>query len=177
MTVTTKLNLYRMQKTHHQIMHNVPDVAYGFGSKVRFKQPGFQLSSIRAIDCSGLVGLLVYYGCGKKDLSPMFPDGSYNQRDWLLARSKETGSVIHRVNKYSDIANDPSKLYLCTLNPIYEHGRMVKAGHVWFVNDGFTMESHGGTGPSERPYNTPILKTEVDFVFRWEHDWIENDGL
>lgn len=155
-------------------MHNVPDVSYGFGSKVKFKELNFQPSSIRAIDCSGLVGLLVYYGCNKHNLTPVFPDGSYNERDWLLARSKEVGSVIHRISKYSDIANDPSKLYICTLDPIYKNGKLVKAGHVWMVNDGFTMESHGGTGPAERPWNTPILKTEVDYIFKWEHSWDES---
>lgn len=172
-----KLNLWAIQKTHHQIMRNVPDVKYGLGSKVNFKQPSFHPSQVRVIDCSGLAGLLVYYGCEKRNLNPVFPDGSWNQRDWLKKQSLLPGSIIHQVSSYSKIEADPSALYICTLDPIYNGNKLIKSGHVWFVNDGFTMESHGGTGPAERVWNTPILKSEVDYVFKWEHTWKEIPNL
>jgi hypothetical protein len=146
------INLRRMQSIHHTLMHN--GVKYRLGAKAKFSTPA---SSIKAIDCSGLVRYLVYHST-KNRLE--IPDGSWNQRDWALKH-------LTRV-PYISVRDNPNELYLATLDP--KNG---KAGHIWFINDGFTMESHGGRGPNERPWNTPILRNEVDYCFLWPHLWGE----
>lgn len=148
--MTEAINLKRLQSLHHVLMHN--GVRYKLGAKAKFSMPA---SAIRYIDCSGLIRYLVYHSTQNR---LVIPDGSWMQRDWAL----------QNLNKvpYLSVRDNPNELYLATLDP--KNG---KAGHIWWVNDGFTMESHGGRGPNERPWNTPILKAEVDYTFVWPHVW------
>lgn len=156
-----RLNLYEIQKTHHALMRQ--RVKYEMGAKVKLNAP---VSSVKKIDCSGLVRYLVYRATNNK---LTIPDGSWNQREWLMKQSANPDSFIQRFDSYDIVQTKPNGLYLCVLNPV---GR--KSGHIWFVNDGFTMESRGGVGPDERVWNVPVLRKEVDFIFCWDHIWIEN---
>lgn len=153
-----KINLFQLQKNVHLMMKL--NIKYDLGAKAKFTTP---IEKIKFIDCSGFIRWNIYHAT---ENHIQIPDGSWIQRDWLLKQSSIPGSVIHRVNDYDTVNKDSDKLYIATMNPMGK-----KAGHIWFVNDGFTMESWGGSGPDERLWNTPILRREVDFVFVWEHVW------
>lgn len=158
MATIPKINLWRIQTDLHRLMRN--DVRYKLGAKARLTA---DIDSIRAVDCSGLIRFLVYRATD----GLVIPDGSWIQKEWLQKRDPGTG-VITQV-KYSEVFNKPDSFYIATLDP-----KGGKAGHIWGINDRYTVESYGGVGPGERPWDTPFLKREVDSCFRWEHVWVPN---
>lgn len=123
-------------------LHNALDhVKYRLGAKASY---GTTPSRIRQIDCSGYARYMIY-NCGGENL----PDGSWNQLDWCQKH-------LRKLDKYSDVqyaANDESRLFIAFVKPVVVGGRVVKAGHVWFVYCGETYESHGGKGVNKRHWN------------------------
>jgi hypothetical protein len=117
-------------------------VTYGLGAKA---QLGCDYSTIKKIDCSGFVRYAIHYTTGSRIV---MPDGSWNQDDWC----KNQG---FRVVPYASYAGRPDGV----LRIGFMHTKPV--GHVWFVLDRQTIESHGGVGPDRREWNTRILYQSV----------------
>ncbi len=154
-----KINLRVLQATMTALQ--LSDVRYHLGAKAQ--KLNVPPSAIRAIDCSGLIRYLVYRAT---DPALTIPDGSWKQREWAEDHLQKI-----QYGMISRPSEGQVKLYLATLDPNNGH-----AGHIWFVrtdppHDPFTFESHGGRGPNSRPWNTPILRTEVDHCFLWPHTW------
>lgn len=93
----------------------------------------------RSVDCSGWVRFLLYHASGKQLI---FPDGSVVQHDWI----KEVG---FKKSSVDSARMRDGALRVAFLTPAAGGG----VGHVALVRNGFTLESHGGTGPDSRPWN------------------------
>jgi hypothetical protein len=155
MSKVPPINLFLLQKLTHSLQIN--GVSYGLGSKVKLEAPA---KSIQRIDCSGLVRWLVY-NCTSPHL--VIPDGSYNQREWC----QKMGLVsvpYNQVNQAPNLAGND--LFIAFINKTSDH-----EGHVWFVNDGETFESHHGRGVNSRKWNSRPLPQEVAYCFIWPHIW------
>jgi hypothetical protein len=86
----------------------------------------------------------------------VLPDGSVKQREWCEGHWR-------RLARYADVAyaaKDPVRLFIAFLPPV--KGR---AGHVWLVCAGRTMESHGGKGVNSRSWDYPTLLKGADAAF------------
>lgn len=124
------------------LLHNralAPGNQYKLGGKVN---PDADSSEVRAayVDCSGYVRWLLHRATDGQ-FEPL--DGSFIQHD----RVKEIGF------KKSSVANGLLKddvLRIAFLPP----GKIGKIGHVALIYNGKTLESHGGTGPDTRIWNT-----------------------
>lgn len=124
-------------------------VSYGYGAKApRLNAaPG----SFRQVDCSGEVRYLAYNSSG----GLVIPDGSWIQREWCEKHLTEV--------PYGP-ADD--ELYLAFMTSGVNGVGSV--GHVWFVKDGRTYESHGRTtGVDSRDWDYPTLKDHVHKTFKW----------
>jgi len=97
-----------------------------------------------AIDCSGWIRAAIAYAT---DGLIVIPDGSENQHDWFASHD-------FKPTNYENTALRDNRLRVAFLFPDDTSERV---GHVWFIRNGKTLESHGGTGPSSRYWNTPIL--------------------
>jgi cell wall-associated NlpC family hydrolase len=107
---------------------------------------------ITRLDCSGWVRYAIHRAGG-----PTLPDGSVQQREWAVAHG------LRRLAHYSDVhytADDPDRLFLCFLAP-----NAGKAGHVWLVRAGRTMESCGGRGVCSRSWDTAVLALNADAAY------------
>lgn len=83
------------------------------------------------------------YAC--EDAMDAMPDGSYTQGEWLAAKGF----------KRTDPANCGLSDGHLRIN-VHHPDHRDEAGHIWIVVGGttvHTVESHGGRGPSERPWN------------------------
>ena len=103
---------------------------------------------IKRIDCSGYVRWLIYQISGL-DIG----DGSWNQR-------VKIDKLGFKRTAYDNCRLIDGHLRIAFINP--EDG---KAGHVWLVKNGNTIESYGGKGPGRRPWNNRTLKRNVDYCF------------
>lgn len=101
-------------------------------------------SDINKADCSYYVRWLLYRISGY-DIG----DGSWTQRQNI----QEAG---FKSCPYSDCAKLDDKLRIAFIKP--KNG---KAGHVWLVANGNTIESYGRVGPGRRPWNNRTLKSKV----------------
>ena len=120
-------------------------IKYKLGAKCKIDADS---SEIKAIDCSGFVRWLIYRISGFD-----IDDGSWIQRRYL-------DTMGFTYCNYADCAKLDDKLRIAFINP--EDG---KAGHVWLVVNGMTIESYGHNGPGRRPWNTRTLKSKVDYCF------------
>jgi hypothetical protein len=112
---------------------------------------------IRRIDCSGLVRYAVYQAAGST-----IPDGSWIQREYCEQQG------FRQLKKYSDVQyakDDGSRLFLCFIKPIVVGGIVIKAGHVWFVYKGRTLESWGGPGVDSRHWNQTVFRLRKAVAF------------
>ena len=120
-------------------MSSTPRVTYGLGAKVPFfrARPGIDFTKV---DCSGFVREAI-----REATTPMvkFPDGSVVQHDWVRSESYRPSSIA--AGKLVD-----GKMRIAFLSP---HDTSSGIGHVALVHMGMTLESHGGFGPNERPWN------------------------
>jgi hypothetical protein len=123
-------------------------IRYGFGSKAAFKTTP---EDIKAIDCSGFVRYLIYH---VTDGEVIMPDGSWNQNAWCKHNHLITV-------EFATAADIDGWLRIAFLPPKKGH-----AGHVWLILNGKTLESHGGVGPDRRPWDTPILKSQVKNCYK-----------
>jgi cell wall-associated NlpC family hydrolase len=107
-------------------------------------QLGAKFDSIKAehplghyVDCSGYIRWLIYHGSGG---ALLLPDGSVNQHAYIQQQ-------LFSTRDYSKaVLNTTGAVYICFLRPTER-----KAGHVWLLRNGQTMESRGGKGISTRP--------------------------
>jgi cell wall-associated NlpC family hydrolase len=115
---------------------------YGLGAKA----PSLTVDSINIhkIDCSGFTRYAIARATDQKLI---IPDGSVNQHDWC----EEQG--LHKVDYPNVAIADDSRLFIAFIPPAPSG----HPGHVWFINGGNTMESHGGVGVSTRHWDNPIL--------------------
>lgn len=104
---------------------------------------------ITKIDCSGFSRWLLARASNQ---AIKMPDGSQVQLGWV--RDQQWRKLV----EYADVQHareDPSRLFIGFLSP--------KPGnewprHVWFIQAGKTMESHGSGGVNSRPWDTPALR-------------------
>lgn len=143
------IRLDRLRELHAEAVRR--RIKYSLGAKA----PSLDapLKSIRAIDCSGYVRLLLHQASGSVWV---LPDGSVQQREWAAKAG------LHKLAQYADVeyaAEDGSRLFLCFLAPGAIHKGA--AGHVWLcLSDGHamrTIESRGGKGPSSRAWDSAVL--------------------
>jgi len=122
----------------------------GVGYKLGAKAPslGCDTLAIEQIDCSGFVRYVIARCSGV-----IVPDGSQNQLDWAR------GNLNPSSYKY---AAHGEGLYICFITP---HIGKEWPRHVWLMRQGYTRESCGSQGVTERPYNTPILIDNVSATF------------
>ncbi len=103
-------------------------------------------STITELDCSGFVQYVIAKATDQKLI---LPEGSVDQHNWCDARG------LRQLSRYSDVQyarDDPNRLFIAFIEP---HGK--RAGHVWLVCAGKSMESRGVVGVDSRKWNTPVL--------------------
>lgn len=124
-------------------------ISYRLGAKARLDA---EPSTITHLDCSGFVRYLLYQA---SDKSLLLPDGSWIQREWCQKQKLEP------VN-YATAAECDGWLRIAFIDP-----KPNKAGHVWLIRNGQTLESHGRRiGPNQRPWDTPVLQKGVGYCFK-----------
>lgn len=144
---TIAVDTAKLLRLHGSVAGRVP---YVFGAKARPLTGGPEALA-RGVDCSGYVRWLMFH-CSKAGYS--FPDGSSLQADWC--RKQGFKQTSYRLNGgWHD-----GRLRLCFYRP---KGR--RAGHVWFVFRGMTIESCSGRGPHRRSWLTSALYARVTSCF------------
>jgi hypothetical protein len=113
---------------------------YGLGAKA--DPLGCDLSEIHAIDCSGFVRDGLFRATGRPDDFD-FPDGSATQHEHCQ-------NIGLKVSTPIDAHNHDNIWRIAFLTP--EDGGGI--GHVLFVRNGLTYESHGSTGPASRAWGS-----------------------
>jgi hypothetical protein len=126
-------------------------IRYAFGEKIN-DLDAFPPHE-KECDCSGGIRYLVYQAT--EGLCKM-PDGSVNQRQWC------EDNHLYKLKKYSDVVyGGPYRVFICFFRP-----RFGKAGHVWIVCGGWTIECRSGRiGFTRRPWNTLVLKLRCEAVY------------
>ena len=105
------------------------------------------------IDCSGFARWAMYHATAGQ---VVMPDGSVNQNDWCAAQ----GLKHHAIAEGQDYTSGMglNVLYACFCRA---GSRGEGIGHVWYVagtgSQLWTLESHGGVGPSTRLATTGVL--------------------
>lgn len=152
---TFTVNIHNLLAFHKVLSGRVK---YRFGAKAPSLK--IDLSKLKEIDCSGYFRLGLYLSTNPPTAAP---DGSYNQRQWCEHQG------FKKLKRYSDVqhaANDSSRLFACFIPPIMLRRRTLKAGHVWFVHQGKTLESRGPTiGVSRRHWNQLVFKLRGAVAF------------
>ena len=155
MSITTSLtpgltvNLTRATVAYAELIQHC---RYRYGAKPNSLHT--PLAAITQLDCSGFARLLLAYASWYEII---IPDGSISQRQWC----EDVG--LHHLESYHDISEtllDVRRLFLAFLPPIRS-----RAGHVWLVRAGNTMECHAGVGVGSRPWDTPVLRRNCDAVY------------
>lgn len=118
-------------------------VTYGFGSKDPTPKAPLPIN-YKEIDCSGEVREFVYY---TTDGVIFLPDGSQVQKDYFESRG-------YKRVPYTDTGLMDGKVR----GGVYTNPAPGGADHIWLTYMGQSFESHGGVGPSNRPWNHPTLK-------------------
>jgi hypothetical protein len=101
-------------------------------------------------DCSGFVRWLIYAATDGKVTMPL---GSWTQRKWC----QEQG---FKQTCYANCGLMDSRLRIAFMDP-----ECSEAGHVWLIINGQTIECYGGHGAGRRPWNTNVLRKNVDYCF------------
>ena len=142
-------------------------VVYGYGSKAPehsgqkyvFDYP----PTFTAIDCSGFSRWSLYHATGG---ALLIPDGSANQNDWAGKQGLKHYGPDKAHTAYQSIGGNKDnylRMAFCRASPAET------IGHVWFLRNAFTIESHGGGGPSSRPWDTPVLSRIVTDLYILGH--------
>lgn len=118
-------------KPLQDITKSLEHVEYKYGAKAPSLDVVF--SSLKAIDCSGFVRLVIYRLIGL-----IIPDGSWAQEQWCIDQGfkKSTPSDAQLHDNRIRIAFKPGQVR-----------------HVVLIANGMTYESCSGPGPSSRPWN------------------------
>ncbi|BCM88082.1 hypothetical protein [Methylobacterium indicum] len=123
----------------HACENSHPRVKYKLGAKIKpGQEPG--AGGFTEVDCSGFVRECVRRAT---NLGSRFPDGSVVQHEWV----RKHGFPIENVSSGS---HRDGAVRIAFLPPNKSKKRV---GHVAFIHDGKTIESHGGVGPDSRPWD------------------------
>jgi hypothetical protein len=124
-------------------------IGYSLGAKA----PSLDCApaDISQLDCSGFSRYLLYQATDKQI---MLPDGSSNQLSWC------------KTNRLAKVAYSNAASYDGWLRIAFIEPNKKRAGHVWFVLNGMTLESHAGKGPDQRSWRTPVLVQEVTACYK-----------
>ncbi len=125
-------------------------VKYSLGAKVSVDA---NPSTITKVDCSGFTRYIFYQACMTK-----VSGGSWMQNDWLRAQGFATVT-------YDDVA--PNRDNMLRVG-YFSKPADLAAGHIWFILNGKTIESYGGStkhGPGRRPWDTPVLRSRVSVCY------------
>lgn len=122
-------------------------VRYGLGAKAR--PLAIQAAQLVAIDCSGFVRWAIYHASvawinahGDHAAYPLIiPDGSVVQHDWIDSAGFRRCELVD-----GRLLDD--QLRIAFLRPRDGGG----IGHVMLLQNGYTLESFGGTGPGRRKW-------------------------
>lgn len=126
-------------------------VHYGLGAKVPHHGavPG---KDFEAVDCSGFVREAIFRATAPPVKN--FPDGSVNQHDFIRGKGFAKGSPADGLKKDGTVR-------MAFLRPQDSpHG----IGHVAFIHNGRTLESHGGVGPDSREWTNTAWQAKT-FVY------------
>jgi hypothetical protein len=149
------VNIHNLVTLHKVLCGNVK---YRFGAKARSLK--MDLEDLREIDCSGYFRLALYWSTTPATVAP---DGSSMQREWCERMG------FKKLDHYSDVqyaTHDASRLFACFLAPLVLRGVTLKAGHVWFVHQGKTIESRGSRiGVSSRHWNQNVFRIRRAVAF------------
>ena len=118
--------------------------------------PTWELNGTPAMgcDCSGYARAILWYSTFG-GIAPM-PDGSWAEDSWFKAQGfKDTA--------YANCVGADDLVRLCIHRPDGRGGD--PTGHVWICVHGHSVESHGGVGPAERPWNWSWFINHVDSCF------------
>ena len=129
-------------------------IKYGMGKKAQLH---VEPPAIKAIDCSGFTCYLMYK---VSDGQIKMVDGSDEQNAWCKKQKL-------RAEPYKQASVNDNLLRIAFIPRVYKDGKVTRAGHVWLILNGETMESHGkDKGPDRRPWDTQVLKSRVKvYVF------------
>jgi hypothetical protein len=133
-------------------------IKYGMGAKARSLNA--DPADIKAIDCSGFTRYLLYRAT---DGQVNMVDGSDEQNAWCKRRHLRSETYTHVAGLMD------GHLRIAFIPRVYKDGKVARAGHVWLVMDGKTLESHGSKGPSRRIWNTPVLTARVKTCYVLAH--------
>lgn len=125
-------------------------VSYGLGSKASLTT---EPKDVKKIDCSGFVRYLLYKAT---DGQVKMPDGSWHQNKWC------DDNGFAKVDYAAEAGLNDSWLRL----GYFPKKKGMAAGHIWFVLNGQTIESHGGKGPNRREWDTKVLKNNVTRCYK-----------
>lgn len=141
-----------------------PRVNYKLGAKIKpGQEPG--AGGFTEVDCSGFVRECVRRAT---TLGSRFPDGSAVQHDWVRRHGFPPDSVASGTHQDGAVR-------IAFLPPRKSKKRI---GHVAFIHDGKTIESHGGVGPDRRPWNGRGWQASTNvYILRPAHFESEEDIL
>lgn len=134
----------------HGIFDSLAHVQYGLGDKAAMSEPA---SSIRTIDCSGVVR---YALSNATNGVVKIPDGSWYQRQWCERNLKEV--------PYATVAGAGADRLFIAFMTAGVNG-VGRTGHVWLIHDGKTLESYNGRGVGSRHWDTQVLLKGVHKCF------------
>jgi hypothetical protein len=140
----------KIDKARLMRFHNAADgvVKYHLGSKPKI---GAMPGAFHISDCSGYVRALLAFATSN-EVTP--PDGSWYQQEWCK-KQEFKATDYHTVAALGD-----NRLRIAFIN-----ASKGKVGHVWLLLNGQTLECCGGKGVCRRPWNTAVLKSEVDACY------------
>lgn len=123
-------------------------VGYRLGAKAPslHSEPG----TFHNIDCSGFARWAAFKA---SDGLFRMPDGSADQHEWCVRQGFERADY-----RAAGEQAHPNKLFIAFITP---QSSPEGIGHVWFLNSGSTLESHGGGGPDSRPWNYHTLIDQI----------------
>jgi hypothetical protein len=124
-------------------------VGYLFGAKD--PNPGSGRVDFAAIDCSGFVRTLLDYASDGATSS--IPDGSWMEDDWFA-------KGVFKRTAYSECGAGDAHVRVAVHRPGGRGGDAT--GHIWLTVNGHSVESYGGHGPGERPWDHPWFLAHVD---------------
>jgi hypothetical protein len=133
-------------------------VSYSLGAKA----PSLNCDPVRItqIDCSGFVQYVLYKASNR---SVHLRSGSWFQNDWC---SKNLAKV-----DYASALESDGWLRLG-----YFPGTGTRAGHIWLILDGNTLESHGGKGPDRRAWNDNKLINNVKKCYKLAQTFTQHEN-
>lgn len=133
-------------------------IVYAMGAKARTLHA--EPADIPALDCSGFTRYLIFQAT---DGQVHLPDGSDEQNTWCVRQHLRPDSYAH-VAGLGD-----GTLRIAFIPREYKNGRLHRAGHVWLLVDGRTLESHGSKGPDRRDWNCSRLTGRVKTCYALAH--------